>query len=136
MRVSSLYSLLATASALLAVTAIPLPDTFVALDARDDSLLDARDVFASFDEYALAAREALDEDLLQAREDFLDQILEARGATFSKIVHPDRKAKYSTGNPKPETPKGEFRQHTAGRKDDYFGSVLFLSIRSSRSSFP
>jgi hypothetical protein len=37
---------------------------------------------------------------------------------------PDRKAKYDTGNPKPETPVGEFRQHTAGKKDDYFGYVI------------
>jgi hypothetical protein len=37
---------------------------------------------------------------------------------------PDRKAKFDTGNPKPETPVGEFRQHTAGKKDDYFGYAL------------
>ncbi|KAJ7592076.1 hypothetical protein C8J56DRAFT_932540 [Mycena floridula] len=50
--------------------------------------------------------------------------IEARGAAMSRLTtpkDPDRKAKYPTGNPRPETPKGEFRQHTAGRKDDYFG---------------
>jgi hypothetical protein len=56
--------------------------------------------------------------------------LEARGGALSKLSggkkDPERKAKYDTGNPRPETPVGEFRQHTAGRKDDYFGLVSFL----------
>jgi hypothetical protein len=59
-------------------------------------------------------------------------IMSKIGDAFSKVTSifkgkggsssdPDRKAKYDTGNPKPETPVGEFRQHTAGKKDDYFG---------------
>ncbi|KAJ7592065.1 hypothetical protein C8J56DRAFT_1046445 [Mycena floridula] len=47
------------------------------------------------------------------------------GAWWSRVTTPKdpaRKAKYLTGNPAPETPKGEFRQHTAGKKDDYFGN--------------
>jgi hypothetical protein len=47
--------------------------------------------------------------------------LKGKGSSSSD---PDRKAKYDTGNPKPETPVGEFRQHTAGKKDDYFGYVI------------
>jgi hypothetical protein len=48
--------------------------------------------------------------------------IEARGFGHSKPSRDsERKAKYPTGNPRPETPVGEFRQHTAGRKDDYFG---------------
>ena len=50
--------------------------------------------------------------------------VEIRGLGLSKLgksKDPERKAKYPTGNPKPETPVGEFRQHTAGKHDDYFG---------------
>ena len=65
-----------------------------------------------------------DVDAVERRSDVEEVELEARGGTISKLTtpkDPDRKAKYSTGNPKPETPVGEFRQHTAGKKDDYFG---------------
>lgn len=71
--------------------------------------------------------------LLEERE-FFDEFvkaLERRGITnkmpawASKISSKvgkskDRKAEYKTGKAKPETPKGEYRVHMAGRKDDYF----------------
>ncbi|KAF8066535.1 hypothetical protein FPV67DRAFT_1192711 [Lyophyllum atratum] len=46
--------------------------------------------------------------------------LERRGGSGSKEKQKDSKASYPVGNNKPETPKGEFRKHTAGRDDDYF----------------
>ncbi|KAG5648413.1 hypothetical protein DXG03_004987 [Asterophora parasitica] len=53
--------------------------------------------------------------------------LEARGSGLSKLFKDkkDTKASYPVGNNRPETPKGEFRQFTAGRHDDYFGCLSF-----------
>ncbi|TFK37081.1 hypothetical protein BDQ12DRAFT_724540 [Crucibulum laeve] len=61
--------------------------------------------------------------------------LERRGGFMSKIAGPkkDRKASYKTGNPRPETPAGEFRKFTAGRHDDYFGDWQTMTGGRGRS---
>jgi hypothetical protein len=92
----------------------PIDSAIDLLDTRqlqvDDELF-VRDL-----DFDLSSRDALDE----------SKGVKARGCCGSKPVqpapsNPGRKAQYNTGNPRPETPQGEFRQHTAGRHDDYFG---------------
>jgi len=120
-----LFSLTSVVLALIAsaalTTAIPMP-TYDDLERRSgaDSVVDVD---------ALLARHIDEATALFAR-DLEAAILDRRGATMSKMAakvvpkkqDKDRKAAYPTGNPKPETPKGEFRQFTAGKKDDYFGN--------------
>ncbi|KIM38036.1 hypothetical protein M413DRAFT_448075 [Hebeloma cylindrosporum] len=93
-----------------------------------DNIYDARQLY---DEDSFAFARDLDFDLALERRNFerdFDESmgLEARGCGFppcgKKKKDPERKAKYHTGNPKPETPVGEFRPLTAGKKDDYFGN--------------
>ncbi|KAG6816622.1 hypothetical protein H0H87_004469 [Tephrocybe sp. NHM501043] len=71
----------------------------------------------------LHARELLE--TRTCRRGLSDDELEARGCHTSKEVDApkkkDSKAMYSVGDNKSETPKGQFRQYTAGRHDDYFG---------------
>jgi hypothetical protein len=108
------FTVVAVLSATQLANALPTYDFDLAARDFDDSLTyEARELYD------------FDVDALERRSDFEEVELEARGGALSKLSggkkDPERKAKYDTGNPRPETPVGEFRQHTAGRKDDYFG---------------
>lgn len=96
------------------VNAGPIPD-ISELAEREPLFVDSDNI--------LDIRQLHDEGFVAFARDLDDGWMELyiRGAGQSKPKDPERKAKYPTGNPKPETPVGEFRPLTAGKKDDYFG---------------
>jgi hypothetical protein len=91
------------------------------LSERDEFDLSERDEFdlSERDEFDLSERDEFDLSERDELEELME--LEARGGFLSKPKDPERKSKYPSGNPRPETPRGEFRPHFAGKKDDYFG---------------